>query len=48
LMNAGSHPASGADRSKTVEAVDRLIANYKARAYKLANVPDMMHPPISQ
>jgi peptidoglycan/xylan/chitin deacetylase (PgdA/CDA1 family) len=48
LLHDGCHAASGADRSKTVEAVDRLIANYKARAYKLANVPDMMHPPISQ
>jgi peptidoglycan-N-acetylglucosamine deacetylase len=42
LLHDGSHAGFGGDRSKTVQAADRLIANYKARGYNFANVPDMM------
>jgi peptidoglycan/xylan/chitin deacetylase (PgdA/CDA1 family) len=43
LLHDGSHIGFGGDRSKTVEATDRLIANYKARGYNFVNLPDMVH-----
>ena len=33
---------SGADRSQTVMATDRLIARYKAEGYEFVTVPEMM------
>lgn len=41
LLHDGSHAAFGADRSKTVEAVDRLISRYKAEGYTFATIPAM-------
>ena len=42
LLHDGSHAAFGADRSKTVRAVDRLIERYKAEGLDFVTVPDMM------
>jgi peptidoglycan/xylan/chitin deacetylase (PgdA/CDA1 family) len=42
LLHDGSHVAFGADRSATVQAVDRLINRYKAEGYAFVTVPEMM------
>jgi len=42
LLHDGSHAAFGADRSKTVEVVDRIITRYKAEDYSFATIPEMM------
>lgn len=38
LLHDGGHLEMGADRSKTVEAVDRLIKRYKAEGYEFVAV----------
>ena len=45
LLHEGGHAAFGADRSKTVEAVDRIITRYKAEGFDLGTVPNMMRGP---
>ena len=42
LLHDGSHLAFGADRSKTVQAVDRLITKYRAEGYDFVTIPEMM------
>jgi peptidoglycan-N-acetylglucosamine deacetylase len=42
LLHDGGHAAFGENRSKTVEAVDRLIARYKANGYEFVRVSEMM------
>ena len=42
LLHDGSHAAFGADRSKTVQATDRLIAKYKNEGYEFVTIPEMM------
>jgi peptidoglycan/xylan/chitin deacetylase (PgdA/CDA1 family) len=42
LLHDGSHAAFGADRSRTVRAVDRLIEWYKAEGLDFVTVSDMM------
>lgn len=42
LLHDGSHAAFGADRSKTVEAVKRIIARYQSEGYQFVTVPEMM------
>jgi len=42
LLHDGGHAAFGTDRSATVSAVDRLLTRYKAEAYELVTVPEMM------
>ena len=42
LLHDGSHVAFGADRSKTVQAVDRLITKYRAEGYNFITIPEMM------
>jgi len=42
LLHDGGHKAFGTDRSKTVEAVDRLITRYKTQGYAFVTVPEMM------
>ena len=42
LLHDGGHVAFGADRSKTVQAVDELIVTCKERNYELATIPVMM------
>jgi len=42
LLHDGSHVAFGADRSKTVEAVDRLIERYRANGHQFVTIPEMM------
>jgi len=46
LLHDGGHLQLGADRSHTVVATDRLIAQYKAEGYGFVTVPEMMahHP----
>lgn len=42
LLHDGSHLQFGADRSKTVRAVEHLIARYQAEGYEFATIPTMM------
>lgn len=42
LLHDGGHKQVGADRSKTVMAVDRLIAHYKSAGYEFLTIPEMM------
>ena len=42
LMHDGDQQAMGADRSHTIEATNRLIAHYKAKAFEFVTVPEMM------
>jgi peptidoglycan/xylan/chitin deacetylase (PgdA/CDA1 family) len=42
LLHDGGHAVFGADRSKTVEVVDRIITRYKAEDYSFATIPEMM------
>jgi peptidoglycan/xylan/chitin deacetylase (PgdA/CDA1 family) len=42
LLHDGGHLGMGADRSRTVEATDRLLARYKAEGYEFVSVPAMM------
>jgi len=42
LLHDGSHVAFGADRSATVQAVDRLINRYRAEGYEFVTIPQMM------
>lgn len=42
LMHDGGHTAMGADRSHTVKATDRLVAQYKSEGYEFVTIPKMM------
>jgi len=42
LMHDGDQRAMGADRSHTVEATHRLVAQYKAEGFEFASIPEMM------
>ena len=42
LLHDGGHRAFGTDRSKTVQAVDRLIARFKSAHLELATIPEML------
>ncbi len=42
LLHDGGHAAFGADRSKTVEAVDRVIARYQSEGFEFVSIPEMM------
>jgi peptidoglycan/xylan/chitin deacetylase (PgdA/CDA1 family) len=42
LLHDGSHAAFGADRSRTVQAVERVIARYRAEGYHFVTIPEMM------
>lgn len=46
LLHDGGHLQFGADRSKTVQAVDRLIARYQSKGYEFATIPAMMSRPL--
>jgi peptidoglycan-N-acetylglucosamine deacetylase len=41
LLHDGGHAALGADRSKTVEAVDWLITRYKSEGFEFVTIPQM-------
>lgn len=41
LLHDGSHAGFGADRSKTVQAVDSLIRRYQSEGYEFVTVPKM-------
>lgn len=43
LLHDGGHASFGVDRSKTVEAVDRLLTRYRSQ-YEFVTVPEMMQP----
>jgi peptidoglycan-N-acetylglucosamine deacetylase len=43
LLHDGGHKAFGTDRSKTVQAVDRLIVRYKDH-HDFVTIPEMMQP----
>jgi peptidoglycan-N-acetylglucosamine deacetylase len=42
LLHDGGHKAFGADRSRTVEAVSRLIPRYQSKGYEFVTVREMM------
>ncbi len=42
LLHDGGHRAFGTDRSKTVDAVDRLLARFKAQQREFATIPEMV------
>jgi peptidoglycan/xylan/chitin deacetylase (PgdA/CDA1 family) len=42
LLHDGGHLGMGADRSKTVEATNRLIGRYKGEGYRFVSIPEMM------
>jgi peptidoglycan-N-acetylglucosamine deacetylase len=42
LLHDGGHKEFGSDRSRTVEASDRLISRYKSEGYEFVTVPEMM------
>jgi peptidoglycan/xylan/chitin deacetylase (PgdA/CDA1 family) len=42
LLHDGGHRQTGADRSQTVIATDRLLARYKAEGYEFVTIPRMM------
>jgi peptidoglycan-N-acetylglucosamine deacetylase len=42
LLHDGSHVMFGADRSQTVIATDRLIAQYKSDGYEFLTIPEMI------
>jgi peptidoglycan/xylan/chitin deacetylase (PgdA/CDA1 family) len=42
LLHDGGHTAFGADRSRTVEATERLITRYLSNGYEFVTVPTMM------
>src|SRR5215475_13722908 len=42
LLHDGSHAAFGADRSKTIQAVDQLISRYLAEGYHFVRIPEMI------
>ena len=42
LLHDGGHKEFGADRSRTVEASDRLISRYKSEGYEFVTVSEMM------
>jgi peptidoglycan/xylan/chitin deacetylase (PgdA/CDA1 family) len=48
LLHDGSHASFAADRSKTVKAVERLIAKYKASGNEFVTIPEMMFRPQNQ
>jgi len=41
LLHDGGHAAFGADRSNTVEAVDRLLTRYKSEGFEFVTIPQM-------
>jgi peptidoglycan/xylan/chitin deacetylase (PgdA/CDA1 family) len=45
LLHDGGHRAFGADRSQTVIATDRLIAQYNSQGYEFVTIPEMMSQP---
>jgi peptidoglycan-N-acetylglucosamine deacetylase len=42
LLHDGGHRAFGTDRSKTVAAVDRMIARFKSEQCEFATIPEML------
>jgi peptidoglycan/xylan/chitin deacetylase (PgdA/CDA1 family) len=46
LLHDGWHGELGADRSRTVEASDRLISRYKSEGYQFVTIPEMMAAPM--
>ena len=45
LMHDGSHTGMGADRSRTIIATDRLIAETKSEGFAFVTIPEMMKAP---
>ena len=41
-MHDGDQQGMGADRSHTIEATDRIIAQYKAEGYEFVTITEMM------
>jgi peptidoglycan-N-acetylglucosamine deacetylase len=42
LLHDGDQRAMGAERSRTVEATDRLVARYQAQGFEFVTIPEMM------
>ena len=43
LLHDGGHTRMGVDRSRSLEATDRLLARYKDEGYEFVTVPEMTH-----
>lgn len=48
LLHDGGHAVFGADRSKTIEAVDRLIRRYKAEGYEFVSLAKMAQGQVAE
>ncbi len=42
LLHDGSHVRMGADRSRTVEASDRILSRYRGEGFEFVTIPEMM------
>jgi peptidoglycan/xylan/chitin deacetylase (PgdA/CDA1 family) len=42
LLHDGGHLEMGADRSRTVEATERLITKFHAQGYSFVTIPQML------
>lgn len=47
LLHDGWHLGLGADRAKTVQAVDGIVGRYKSEGYEFTTIPQMMNVGIS-
>ena len=45
LLHDGSHVRMGADRSRTVEASDRILSRYRGEGFRFVTIPEMMGRP---
>jgi peptidoglycan/xylan/chitin deacetylase (PgdA/CDA1 family) len=43
LLHDGSHVRMGADRSRTVEATDRLVSRYLSEGFEFVTIPEMIN-----
>jgi peptidoglycan/xylan/chitin deacetylase (PgdA/CDA1 family) len=42
LLHDGGHRRMGVDRSRSIEATDRLLARHKAEGYEFVTIPEML------
>lgn len=42
LLHDGGHGRMGVDRSRSIEASDRMVAQYKAEGYEFVTIPEML------
>ncbi len=47
LLHDGRHRAMGTDRSRSIEASDRILTRYRGEGYQFVTIPQMMEAAIS-